>query len=74
LLERKEKIDFSQFKTFAEYLQAQSAVGARVEAGEKTKQAVKLYEVGPRMKLRFHRFDEKLDVAEMPEDEFMDEH
>lgn len=58
ILEKK-TIDFSGFRNFSEYMEAQ---GESESKQGKMKQTVKLYEVGPRMKLRFFRYDEVLNI------------
>lgn len=50
-------IDFSNFNNFSQYIQSQGDSGS-----SKMKQTIKLYEVGPRLKLKFFKYDETLNI------------
>jgi hypothetical protein len=51
-------INFSGFNNFSEYLNAQ---GGTSKEG-KMKQSIKLYEVGPRLKLKFFKYEEIMQI------------
>ena len=60
--------DFSSFTNFSEFMDSQKA-GHSPSKEAKLKQTIKLFEVGPRLKLKFSRYDQALDIKEDPDEE-----
>ena len=60
-------IDFSNFSNFSEYIGSQG--GSPTGGSNKVKQTIRLYEVGPRLKLKFFKYEDSLNIKELPDDE-----
>lgn len=57
-------INFSDYNNFSQYINAQGDSGS-----SKMKQTIKLFEVGPRLKLKFFKYDATFDIKDLPKDE-----